>query len=420
VFDTLAHLDQQQITIIPHTTSGASPTLNVDSLGAKPIRASTGVSLATGALVQGTPYRFTYYNTAGDFILHDGVAAIPGNFSIGGTLTVTGQATFNGGFANPATLRNASNLDIDALTTHGDSAYAIVATDRVVATSAAFTASRIWTLPAANTVNPGQSLTISDEANGITSTNTLVVSRAGSDTIVAQGTNVSTITLASAGALIALISDGSSKWIVQNVRQAPQVSVFTSGISQTYTTPAGVLYLKLRMCGGGGGGGAMTANAGQIGGDTSFGTWTAIHGNGGPVAGTAQGAAGGTGGVNGTGTVITRVDGGNGGGGTNAGGAPPGYGGSNPFGGAGAQNNSATNGVGQNAKANTGGGGSGAGNNTGAGGGGGAGEYLEALIAAPAATYTYTVGAGGNGGAAGGTAGGAGAAGRIEVTAYFQ
>src|SRR5712691_293448 len=272
VFDTLAHLDQQQITIVPHTTSGASPTLNLDSLGAKPMRQSTGVSLATGALVQGTPYRLTYYNMAGEFILEGGVAAIPGNFAIGGTLTVTGQATFNGGFANPATLRNASNLDIDALTTHGDSAYAILATDRVVATSAAFTASRIWTLPAANAVNPGQSLTITDEANGITSTNTLVVSRAGSDTIVAQGTNVSSITLSGAGALITLISDGSSKWIVQSLRQAPQVSVFTSGTSRTYTTSIGALYLRVRMVGDGGGGGALSTNAGSVGTDTSFGS----------------------------------------------------------------------------------------------------------------------------------------------------
>src|SRR6266849_4082530 len=242
-----------------------------------------------------------YYNTAGEFILEGAVAAVPGNFSIGGTLTVAGQATFNGGFANPAALRNASNLNIDALTTHGDSAYAILATDRVVATSAAITASRIWTLPAANAVNPGQSLTITDEANGITSTNTLVVSRAGSDTIVAQGTNVSSITLSGAGALITLISDGSSKWIVQSLRQAPQVSVFTSGTSQIYTTPIGALYLKVRMVGGGGGGSGANSNSGNAGGDTSFGDYTAKCGAGsiysanGPTA-----SAGGIAGTNGT------------------------------------------------------------------------------------------------------------------------
>ena len=49
------------------------------------------------------------------------------------------------------------------------------------------------------------------------------------------------------------------------------------------------------------------------------------------------------------------------------------------------------------AKANTGSGGSGGNDNTNSGGGGGgAGEFVEALIAAPAATYTFTVGAAGS------------------------
>ena len=51
--------------------------------------------------------------------------------------------------------------------------------------------------------------------------------------------------------------------------------------------------------------------------------------------------------------------------------------------------------------------------------GGGAGEGLGALIPAPKATYTYTVGTSGNGGAAGGQAGGRGADGRIEITVYL-
>lgn len=69
VFDTLAHLDKAELTVVPNVTSGAAPTLNVDGLGAKPIRFSTGVSVATGALIVGTPYRLTYFNTAGEFIV---------------------------------------------------------------------------------------------------------------------------------------------------------------------------------------------------------------------------------------------------------------------------------------------------------------------------------------------------------------
>src|SRR5215475_7023247 len=38
VFDTLVHLGGQMIAFTPHTTNGATVTLNVDSLGAKPLR----------------------------------------------------------------------------------------------------------------------------------------------------------------------------------------------------------------------------------------------------------------------------------------------------------------------------------------------------------------------------------------------
>jgi len=46
----------------------------------------------------------------------------------------------------------------------------------------------------------------------------------------------------------------------------------------------------------------------------------------------------------------------------------------------------------------------------------GGGEYAEVIIASPAATYTYSVGAGGT---AGSTGGAAGAAGRIIVEEYY-
>src|SRR5258708_2785022 len=94
---------------------------------------------------------------------------------------------------------------------------------------------------------------------------------------------------------------------------APTVQRFTSG-SGTYTPTAGIVRARIRMCGGGGGGGATVTNNGANGGDTSFGTWTASHGNGGAAAGGAS-SPGGTGGVNGTGTLIARFDGGRGEGG---------------------------------------------------------------------------------------------------------
>src|ERR1700709_84949 len=42
-FDTLAHMSGQMIAFTPHTANGTTVTLNVDGLGAKPLRTSTGV-----------------------------------------------------------------------------------------------------------------------------------------------------------------------------------------------------------------------------------------------------------------------------------------------------------------------------------------------------------------------------------------
>lgn len=73
-FDTLAHLHNQIIAFVPNATStnavGVDVTLNVDSLGAKPLRGQPSVALPTGTLVQGTPYIATYNNTDGAFYLH--------------------------------------------------------------------------------------------------------------------------------------------------------------------------------------------------------------------------------------------------------------------------------------------------------------------------------------------------------------
>jgi hypothetical protein len=54
-------------------------------------------------------------------------------------------------------------------------------------------------------------------------------------------------------------------------------------------------------------------------------------------------------------------------------------------------------------------------------GGGGEGEYVEITISSPAATYTYSVGAGGAGGTGGtnGGTGGAGGSGYIIVDEYY-
>jgi microcystin-dependent protein len=99
-FDTLAHLDGMMIAFTPHTTCATPVTLNVDGLGAKPLRLSPGADLPAGSLVQGTPYVATYNNAAGEFYLQ-GLAGNPYNIPLGGMLEFTGTTAPNGSFVLP-------------------------------------------------------------------------------------------------------------------------------------------------------------------------------------------------------------------------------------------------------------------------------------------------------------------------------
>ncbi len=213
-------------------------------------------------------------------------------------------------------------------------------------------------------------------------------------------------------------------------RVAPTIQKFLSG-SGTYTTPAGVLYIRVRMIGGGGGGagsstnGALNGGTGGTGVATTFGT-SLLTANGGVGAQLQVRGAGGTATL-GTGPIGVALTGGAGTGNTAstlATGYAGGCGASSPFGGGGSGGGTSDI-AGGAGPTNTGTGGGGASINITAscsGCGGGAGGYIDAIITAPAATYTYTVGTGGAGGTSGtsGTTGGAGAAGIIVVEEFYQ
>jgi hypothetical protein len=207
--------------------------------------------------------------------------------------------------------------------------------------------------------------------------------------------------------------------------------VFLSGSSATYTTPAGVRQLYIRLWGAGGGGsgaGTTGPNNGSAGGNTIFNSINATGGSGG------VNISGGAGGTGGSGTASIRLAGQVGDKSSNflasgvnaylAGGDGGGLGGGV---GGGAANSGSAGGA---AVANTGGGGGGGSAQQQLfatisayyqGGGGGSGEYVEYIINSPSATYTYTVGAGGAGGSAGtsGSAGGAGGSGLIVVDEIY-
>lgn len=210
-------------------------------------------------------------------------------------------------------------------------------------------------------------------------------------------------------------------------QQASTVTTYTSG-SGTYTVPTGVQYLVVTMCGGGGGGGGVRVGkgAGGNGGTTTFGSWTAIGGNGAVATNgpnnPSGGAAGGTGGASGAGTQIFRVPGASGGSGigiTSIGMTSQGPGGGSILSGGNAwfQGTADVNGL---PGMGQGGGGAGAaGSDNSAAGGGGGGEQVQFLITSPSSTYSYAVGAGGTAGA-GSATGGAGGSGVIIINEYYS
>lgn len=206
---------------------------------------------------------------------------------------------------------------------------------------------------------------------------------------------------------------------------APTVQRFTSD-SATYTTPAGVLYIKVKMVGGGGGGGASANGNGGAGGDSTFGTSLLTAGGG---AGGAQGssvtsgAAGGTNTINSPAVVIINSIGGGGGASADAvsgNKVASGIGGNSALAGAGKGISGSA--AGAAGGTNTGGGGSGgSGGASGQqGSGGGGGGYIEAIITSPSASYSYAVGVGGSAGHSTGNDGGAGGSGLIVVEEYYQ
>lgn len=89
-----------------------------------------------------------------------------------------------------------------------NASYTVLATDVYVAQVGTLSASRTVTLPAANAVPAGYSVVIADESGTATSANSIVVQRAGSDTING-GTST---TIAAAYGFRRLVSDGNNKW----------------------------------------------------------------------------------------------------------------------------------------------------------------------------------------------------------------
>lgn len=153
------------------------------------------------------------------------------------------------------------NLELTKTMTGPNAAASISADSRVVLVATAFTAPRVYTLPAANAVNPGEAIDIIDAIGGVTPTNSLTVQRAGADTV----NGGASVVLATTRAGLRLVSDGVSKWtsvlaIPPTIRNV--VQVFTA--SGTYTPTTGMVTAVVECVGGGGAGGGSTGSGTAI------------------------------------------------------------------------------------------------------------------------------------------------------------
>jgi microcystin-dependent protein len=100
IFDTLAHMNGAMIAFVPHATNGATVTLNVDGLGAKPLRYGPSLELQSGVLVLGTPYVATYNNSDAAFYLKN-FTANPYGIPLGGMMPYIGSTAPNTAFVIP-------------------------------------------------------------------------------------------------------------------------------------------------------------------------------------------------------------------------------------------------------------------------------------------------------------------------------
>lgn len=384
-FASAAAMDKAIVTIIPHVTSGAAPTLAIDGLTARQLRTATGVNVPGGTLIAGTPYVLIYLNATTEFILLGAVATL-------GSLDVTGAtALTTPDPADEVPLYDAS-VAANRKITLGNLFKVI---DTFAAKTSPAATDELSVYDVAGTA--AKKLLLSDVFKVIDALTAKTSPVAGDEVVIydAAGAAPKKCTLAQARAALPAVT----------------YSYLLSGSGSTYTTPANCRMIRVHIKGGGGSG-ARTQGGTVNGNSGSASSFNGVNANGGQGGLGNNGGAGGSGGSGAATIRWTGCDGnqgGNNGGGFDFGAA----------GGAGILGNGAGRG-GDNSSGNASRPG---GTNTGAGGGGddgggggGAGEHAILEIQNPAASYTYTIGAGGTQNGAGTSAGGSGI---IIVEEYY-
>lgn len=196
--------------------------------------------IAVGSPPIGKP--ITINNRANDRTIgvyaNDGTTLIT-NVDRGGSasIAVKNNTTTNGQWT--------TNLDINRLTQDvvlvGNTNYSILNTDRVVSTSANFSAARTWTLPPAAQVNPGQPITIGDFFGGINFTFYLKLAAQGGETVNGHAS----VDLGTKFGSLIVWSDGVSGWSAELSAGVAATSIGTHDRGLKVNNNAGGVNTKL-------------------------------------------------------------------------------------------------------------------------------------------------------------------------------
>lgn len=101
VFASTSGMNGQVISFIITATNGASPTLNVDGLGAFPITIDTvGTAVPSGTMITNSLYEVVFYSSVSRFVLRS-FYSNPYNVPLGGMMDFIGSSVPNSNFVFP-------------------------------------------------------------------------------------------------------------------------------------------------------------------------------------------------------------------------------------------------------------------------------------------------------------------------------
>lgn len=181
-----AYYNGQFYAFVTNATCGATPSLNIDGLGAVNLRKFTNSG--------------TWATLAAGDILANQIVVARYNSSGGGTFDIAVMSF---------SLQDLIKLAQGSRTTVSDAAYTVLTTDNTIAYTS-LTTSRTVTLPAANTWQAGKKLAISDESGSASQTVQISLAPNGTDTIA--GSNSTQVLINIPRGRVELYGDGASGW----------------------------------------------------------------------------------------------------------------------------------------------------------------------------------------------------------------